>query len=196
MMLIRLLDKNLSSLLFYSINLAASLLRSTPFITHEVLQTQIRRSGVEKNGDKFISSKNSENGACNTSIINDIAACAFDPIEYFIQSTIATVVETFILNLSVDSLNKVIDNNFSKKVGVYIGIFMRIWALSLVINNDLQIICDYTNEEENNKKGLPSLKIMLTKNFKNSGGRDEIKKHIAEVALIVSDLQENNLHYF
>ena len=89
-----------------------------------------------------------------------------------------------------------IDNNFSKKVGVYIGIFMRIWALSLVINNDLQIICDYTNEEENNKKGLPSLKIMLTKNFKNSGGRDEIKKHIAEVALIVSDLQENNLHYF
>jgi len=48
MMLIRLLDKNLSSLLFYSINLAASLLRSTPFITHEVLQTQIRRSGVEK----------------------------------------------------------------------------------------------------------------------------------------------------
>ena len=196
MMLICLLDKNLPSLLIYSINLAASPLRSTQFITHEVLQTQIRRSSVEKNSDKFISSKNSENGACNTSIINDIAACAFDPIEYFIQSTIVTVVEIFILNPSVDALNKVIDNNFSKKVGVYIGIFMRIWALSLVINNDLQIICGYTNEEENNKKGLPSLKIMLTKNFKNSGGRDEIKKHIAEVALIVSDLQENNLHYF
>ena len=134
MMLICLLDKNLPSSLIYSINLAASPLRSTQFITHEVLQTQIRRSSVEKNSDKFISSKNSENGACNTSIINDIAACAFDPIEYFIQSTIVTVVEIFILNPSVDSLNKVIDNNFSKKLGFYIEIFMRIWALSLVLS--------------------------------------------------------------
>ncbi len=134
MMLICLLDKNLPSLLIYSINLAASPLRSTQFITHEVLQTQIRRSSVEKNSDKFISSKNSENGACNTSIINDIAACAFDHIEYFIQSTIVTVVEIFILNPSVDALNKVIDNNFSKKLGFYIEIFMRIWALSLVLS--------------------------------------------------------------
>ena len=50
--------------------------------------------------------------------------------------------------------------------------------------------------EPYNEKGFPSLKHMLTKNFKNSGSLDEIKKRIAEATLIVSDLQENNLHYF